>query len=1239
MAPVRRSTRNSKSRTRSPKKQGNPQTGAKRRTNRRNKSAASKGEIVREKSPKLELNSSPIKQKNDQQTTPTKQVISKKGKNVLFSDDLVSDLPSTPERCSSPIRSILKPVEPNSLNRAADPNDTSLWDATNNARTINPKCFEFWLPGTIIQLPLGSEKLPMLVEGCMSVLDDEKFERRFEVYAALNGIVKTNPSAILLKLFASSKKNEIQQASLPLVVQVLKDISIIEKSIFNPELDKENDSPTKGDPFKVRVVTQALKLLNFVLCDTELNSFVTNADICWIYDHACTALVNPRISKALVSPYLNIIKDCKLNSSCKRDLFSHQHILEKLLFAVLNVKGFPSVSLVTERLICLKNYVLNFPDFMAKNIDHWFEPLLLNLCNMIHPLNVKCLGVGVHCLLEAAKCFLDCTPVHTCVLNKMSSRIALSVQSFTSSQEFSECMNQLRMQNVKLGQFVVSKLQELIRAEQHKLAMDMWMALTLLSSVDAFDESTYLESWLKVPNFCFSLGPPATAIALSYWRAVCFNLCKNNLDAFRTCIDRVQRPICKGDNPLYATHTLKSKTTVMMHVFDSFPLLELPKIVIDSLDNVFLGYLYIFLSPTILKLWTKYLAAFWDKIVQPIFRKFYLAKEAGPYANHLGCEVLHTLFRVSMPHPEKEFNEARILFNDPINLPQINPLPSRFVLIKFDKMMQNMISLFELDTIKFEQKLGLLKSFLNKIKLVVKKEQSPSVTTYDLIDNLPLLLRKLLGTQAVSSEVLVRVIVVMHDVFSPSLLINCDLGSENYDNNLNVYLPIVESSSALPLEGRMTVIRLILQSLLQTKALILITDILELPTTTNDTIQIIIELLSKTNIVANTIDLQLYAMICKCISCNYEVFVKKMIQAIVSIPNSEEICRCLTLLHIDEWKSNVADHVLLLLRNAPSKSIHHFVAGIISRRLEASLVQSLAFMTKNDFSSEMFLLSGNLFDLIVKDKASLFECCVLLKQYLKFKCQQGGNDYLLIDVLAAGCSKHLDIDITFLEKLVDFSHLPLSSREVQLQKAKSSTEVLLETTSLDSQDEHSRGDIDMIDNDSMDQSSLGLITSLSQEVAGDIRSEDAVNLDRNTLKMIVKTNNSLREGRSRSSMAIENLIGKEEEVITSKQCQSESRILPHLRFPEKLSNVANNANGQIHSATSNTQGVSNYDTSEERRYSQVDESVQTPLLSAIELVKLLAEKSSQELNMFSPQQKYELESELLRFMIKLRQLE
>ena len=122
-------------------------------------------------------------------------------------------------------------------------------------------------------------------------------------------------------------------------------------------------------------------------------------------------------------------------------------------------------------------------------------------------------------------------------------------------------------------------------------------------------------------------------------------------------------------------------------------------------------------------------------------------------------------------------------------------------------------------------------------------------------------------------------------------------------------------------------------------------------------------------------------------------------------------------------------------------------------------------------------------------------------------------------------------------------------------------------------------------------------------------------------------------------MAIENLIGKEEEVITSKQCQSESRILPHLRFPEKLSNVANNANGQIHSATSNTQGVSNYDTSEERRYSQVDESVQTPLLSAIELVKLLAEKSSQELNMFSPQQKYELESELLRFMIKLRQLE
>lgn len=1236
MAPVRRSARNSKTRTNSPKKQNSLLIGAKRRANRKNKFTSSKDEVIREKSPTLELNSSPIKQSDGLQVaTPTKQKhVFKKSKSVLFSDDLVSDSPSTPERCNSPIRSILKPSNENTLNGASNPNNTSFWDDSNQAKPNNPKSFEFWLPGTIIQLPSGSERLPILVEGCMSVLSDEMFERRFEVYATLNSIFKSNLSTTLIKLFVNlGDGNDIenkQQRTLPIVSQIIKDIDKIKGEIFNAELDKENVSPAKGDPFKIRIVTQALRLLCLFVSSTELNDCVSNEDIYWIYDHSCMMLSNPNISKTLVSPYLSIIKDCKLSPSRKRDLFGNYKILEKLLFAILNVNSFPSSSLVTERLSCLKNYISNFPDFMSKNIGHWFEPLLLNLCNMIHPVYMKCLGIGVHCLLEAAKCFLDCRPIHMYVLNKLSSQITDEVKSFTSDQEFSGYLNQLRLQNVRLSEFVVCKLEELIGADQQKLAMDMWMGLTLLAGQDTFDRWTDLNLWIKVPNCCFSLGPQATSIALSCWRAVCFNLCKNGLDGFRKCIDCVQAHASEEDSLVAATHALKSKVKVLTHVFNSFPLVDLSKDVVDSLHNIFLINIYVILGPTILQLWAKYLPSLWDRIIQPILSKFYLKKEAGPYANQLGWEVLNTILRVSMPHPEKDFNEVRILSNDPINLTQINPTPARYVHTHFDKVMQNIIMLLLLDSIKFEQKLSLFTAFLNKIKPLVKKERKPSAATYDFVDNLPLLLKKLLENRLVSSEALVRVIVVMHNSFNPSLLISRDLGCEKNDSNINVYMPVIEISITLPFEGRSAVLKLILQSLNQTNALILITDVLQLTTIPNDTIQIFTDFLNKSNIVMSTIDLQFYGIICKYVSCNYEVFVKKVIQSIVSIPNSEEICRCLSLLHIDEWNTNVSDYVLLLLRNAPSKSIHHFVAGIISRRLETSLVQILGFVTKNDFASEMFLISGNLFDMILKDRLVLSECCFLLEQYLRLKCLQGGNDYMLIDILGAGCSKYLRMDITFMKELVDFSHLPLCSREVQIRKTGLSTAVLSDSTILTCQQGNSNeissltGIIDTKEQSSSVVESPHL--SVLEEFVSSYSNEGKERLQTSEFVGNVEGTGVLGEKNVGNSMAIENYIDGEKNMVLGSQSQSNELQLADLTFDQNMHNGINETNDEQVPLMDAVPA-------------KVNEAGPASLLTAVDLLRLLIEKSDQELNMFSPEQKYEMESNLLQFMVKLRQLQ
>ncbi|KAI5954784.1 RIF1 [Candida theae] len=1142
MAPVRRSTRTAKARNSSPKKQNSSPLGAKRRSNRKNRSS-------REKSPSVELNSSPIKKLSTQQDlTPTKQKCTPKSrKTVLFSDDLVSDLPSTPDRCSTPMRSILKPSNVNIPNGGPRTTDALHW--------ADSKYAEFWLPGTIVQAPLGSEGLSTLVAGCLSVLSDENFNRRFEVYGSLNSIFRANTVSVV-RSFTKESESTLR----PLVTQIIIDIQKSEEEIYNSASNKENQDQAKCDPFKIRTLTQSLKLLSQIMSHEDLNNSVSMETIFSIYELASTSLVHPTISKAAISPYLSIIKDCKLNASRRRELFHNQEVLGKMLFAVLNFKSFPSASLVTERLCCLKNYVLNFPEFMAKSIDSWLVPLMLSLLNMNHPVYIKSISVGVYCLLEAAKCFLDNSDVHEFVSNQFLSPVTDNVKLFIPAQEFSG--NIERLENARLSEFVVHKLRELLLADS-KLAMDMWMGLTLLAGGEKFEKCTDLNLWLTVPGCCFSMGHQATALAISCYRAICFNLCKNGLADFRKAIDSTQFS-ASGDEKTIATGALRSKVEALIHVFNAHTSKDFSMEVTDSIHNIFLIEIHLILGPSILKSWTKYLPLLWDKIVQPILKRFYLRKGLNAHVHRLAWEVMTALLKSSIPHTEKDFNELRVLSNEAMSLDQVNTLPARFVHTHFDKIMEPMILLYQLDSIKFEQKLSLFFSFLSKVRVVVKKEQNPSPITYDLIDNLPLLLQKLLRTQHLSSEALMRIIVAMHDTFNPSLLINRDFGCDGYDNDINVYVPVIEATNALATEGKATILKLILQSLTHTKALMLVTDVLNLPTVSDDILQIFTEFLNKSSILSNTIDLKFYSIICKKITVNFEFFLKKIIQSIVANPNSSEICKCLSVLHIDEWATHVCEYVLLLLRNAPSKSIHHFVAGVISRRFEGSLVQTLAFVTKNDFASELFLLSGHLFDLVIRlDGSALQECSQLLEMYLRFKSLQGGCDYLLIDILGSGCSKYLHMDISFLQKLVDFSKLPLCSHQV------------------------------------------------TQRLLNDSRSkEKTVGELANAEKMDGVHKNAV----PKNTMAIENLIDGNDNMI--ERDSGDVQVLA-----EDFTTVQNHI-----------------DVMAQKEIIEGDESSEPPLLTAPDLVKLLSEKTDRELSTITPEQKYELESDLLQFMVRLRQL-
>ena len=109
--------------------------------------------------------------------------------------------------------------------------------------------------------------------------------------------------------------------------------------------------------------------------------------------------------QALVSPYLIVIKDCRLINKKKRMLFDNPELPELMISSIINMRSYPSSTIVSERFLCFKNFANNFPNIMAKNINHWFEVFVLNVCSMASPFSPKTLEIGTNCcLLYTSRC-------------------------------------------------------------------------------------------------------------------------------------------------------------------------------------------------------------------------------------------------------------------------------------------------------------------------------------------------------------------------------------------------------------------------------------------------------------------------------------------------------------------------------------------------------------------------------------------------------------------------------------------------------------------------------------------------------------------------------------------------------------------------------------------------------------------------------------------------------------------
>ena len=920
-------------------------------------------------------------------------------KSVAFSDDIAynDDSPavvSSPDPRQTPRGSILKTYNMSFRNGSpADPSNTSLWTRSpfKNDDSYEPRNPVFWLSGTIVQLPPNSSELPRLVDGCVRVLQDPQFDKKFEVYATINHICKSNTNDTLLRIFSApvSQMNSSPTKAavtrfrtfqpdsnyiIALAAQIRRDIVVTETEIFNRNDIIKHELSTsqplmRSDPFRIRIINQALKLINTFLMNEDLNGFVPVEDVRWFYRHCCSILTTENISKALVSPYLIVIKDCRLINKKKRMLFDNPELPELMISSIINMRSYPSSTIVSERFLCFKNFANNFPNIMAKNINHWFEVFVLNVCSMASPFSPKTLEIGTNCLLEIAKVFLDNVSVQSSVTSLLSSKISNDVKSLASENGLDLDID-LISSEVSVIDYICMKLEEMIETGRFKESMEIWVSITLLvgDGGSSFDQWEHLNKWLRVQKICFnSQYQSAKIIALNSWKAVIYNVCHNDMDFMM----KVVEPILKNPDVKQRQQMLnacvKSRIRLLTHVFFSISSPITSKEIAENLNHLFMAILYSLLKPLLAKLATKYLHIYWDKVIQPMILNFFFKKENSSLHLHsLGLKVLLRLLKPTVP-PKDRNNQVRCLANDPISILEIPCLPCRWVYSKFDRIIPHIALVFQLDHLAVDQKVNLFISFLTAVKMVTKKEPRTTDQTFDIIESLPFVLEQLFKTSSLSFDSAYNLVINLNDTFKPATLVTRSISERTSESNLNIYYIILENCiSNLNKEQLREIVQLIIASISDRRVLFFMLDLANLQKRLQieELYILIVDFLNNRTIISNEPDLRLYGEFCQIIGSGAEVFVKRLMQSVVSISKAEELKQCLDYLQISTWTKELFKYFVLLVHNAPNKYIQDYSIQKIAIRFadNGTFVDLLRYLIDCEFYLEIDELSDEILD-------------------------------------------------------------------------------------------------------------------------------------------------------------------------------------------------------------------------------------------------------------------------------------
>lgn len=944
---------------------------------------------------------------------------SKRRKTVAFSDNIASDAPSSPtlgeDPKITPKRSILKPVSEPVHSSPMDPNNSTMWVKTSHSilhqfstSSHAPNNPEFWLPGTIIQLELKSSDLLQLVDGCVEVLRAPDFSRKFEVYATLNQIFKLNDAVLLSELFTGDSLSSSWLAGVekstgfrrkvnsPYINEicdfVTRDIKAIEQNLFNTSGNPKL-SPSKNDPFEARSLSQALKLVSSLLSIPSINSCIPVNTVKWFYLHTCDMIVKPSISKSLVLPYLSIIKDCHFSAKKRKFIFesSPNPILERILFALLDIRNFVSSSLMNEKFIALKNLIQKFPAIMAKNFHFWFGGLVLNLCDVTFPLYTKVVSMGITALLETARNYLDDTDICRAARTLLELPLPTEQKSFTSENLVSISTMPLTV----TIDYVSDSLKELIDNGHYKFAMDIWVGLTLLlgSFPNGIENWKHLQTWLQVHKYCFNgASINAKITALASWKVIIFKVC---ICEFRDLRHNVLGLVDSGKNGTENNSSnltpngkqnskleeaLRPKIKLLIHIFINISSVEFQREIIDTLHHSFLSVLYNLLNSQ-QKTHNRMLLIYWDKIIQTVLMNFYFKKESSDsHMHHLGIGIFNRLVKPAAPINEKSFSAIRCLSHEAVTLSEINSLNPRWVYLRFDRMLPVLLTIFKLTEFDTDAKIGCLNNFLNTLKFNTKKEIQPSDATFDIIDSLPTALQVLFENSQTSYDLVFKLIVNLNDTFGASnLVLEADESPNVFDLILTNCIP------NLVTQQLNAILSMLHGAIGERKSLIFLRRLAGLNSKFHreDLSQFVGDCLnSKKSLKFTHLDIMTVGKIFRTLDQNYAGIAKKLIQHIVLL-KANEFEKMVDELDLAQWNIQIFKFFVTLMHDAPFDHLKKTSLKLMKIKWQSDedFEEILKLLLESKFDTEIYSLRLDIVERL--NKSGKTEWITIWKEYLE----------------------------------------------------------------------------------------------------------------------------------------------------------------------------------------------------------------------------------------------------------------